>query len=127
MISSLNSLASMVFKNASASQLSEIKKKFVERIVTNFLDIMIMAHFTDKSFSGYDVLVFIQKKFGLLLSPGTVYSKLYSMEREGLIKLVVKRGRKRVYRVTDLGRLTVEVTTSTDEIRAFFSRIFERQ
>lgn len=86
-----------------------------------------MAHFRDRSFSGYDVLVFVQRRFGLLLSPGTVYSRLYSMEREGLIKLVAKRGRKRIYRVTDLGKLTVEVTTSANEIKAFFARIFEQR
>ncbi|MEM2779723.1 MAG: helix-turn-helix transcriptional regulator [Candidatus Bathyarchaeia archaeon] len=118
----------MVFNNVvNGSHISEIKRKFVERIVADFLDIIIMAQFIDRSFSGYDVLVFIQKQFNLLLSPGTVYSKLYSMEREGLVKLVAKRGRKRIYRVTDLGKLTVEVTTSADEIKAFFARIFEQR
>ncbi|MEM2338234.1 MAG: helix-turn-helix transcriptional regulator [Candidatus Bathyarchaeia archaeon] len=107
------------------SDASKIKKKFIERIIISFLDIVIMAHFKDRAFSGYDVLVFVQKQFGLLLSPGTVYSRLYSMEREGLIKLVVKKGRKRVYRVTELGKMMVDVTTSMDEMKFFIAKIFE--
>lgn len=112
--------------NTDSSRVFKIKRRFVERVIASFLDVIIMAHFKDRPFSGYDVLVFIQKQFGLLLSPGTVYSKLYSMEREGLIKPVAKRGRKRVYRVTELGKLTVEVTTSMNEIKAFFSKMFEQ-
>lgn len=36
--------------------------------------------------SGYDVIMFVHKKFGILLSSGTVYSVLYSMERNGLVR-----------------------------------------
>lgn len=85
-----------------------------------------MARFRDKPFSGYDVLIFVREQFGLLLSPGTVYSRLYSMEREGLIELVIEKGKKRVYRLTDLGKLMVDVTTSMNEIKAFITKIFEQ-
>lgn len=111
---------------AGNSGVSRMKREFIERIVTSFLDVIVMAHFRDKSFSGYDVLTFVQKQYGLLLSPGTVYSRLYSMERDGLIKLVARRGKKRVYRLTDLGRLMVDVATSMDEIKAFITKIFEQ-
>jgi DNA-binding PadR family transcriptional regulator len=46
-------------------------------------------------------LGFIQK-YDLLVSPGTVYALLYSLEREGLIKGKVEE-RKRVYELTNSG------------------------
>lgn len=101
---------------------SEIKMKFVERLMTNFLDVITLAYFRNDSFSGYDVLMFVQKEFGLLLSAGTVYSKLYSMEREGLIEMV-STNRKRIYKLTELGKLTADVVTSTDEIMVFLAKI----
>lgn len=102
----------------------EIKRKFIERLVTNFLDIIILRYFMDENFSGYDVLQLIKKRFNLLLGPGTVYSKLYYMESEGLIEMV-SQGRRKVYRVTEMGKLVAAVTTSSNEIRMFMSKIIK--
>ncbi|MEM3730445.1 MAG: helix-turn-helix transcriptional regulator [Candidatus Bathyarchaeia archaeon] len=102
----------------------EIKRKFIERLVSNFLDVIVLRHFRDDTFSGYDVLLFIQDRFNLFLSPGSVYFKLYSMEREGLIE-AVSTSRKRVYRVTELGKLVADVTTSSNEIKNFIAKIMK--
>jgi DNA-binding PadR family transcriptional regulator len=59
------------------------------------------------SLSGYDFVAIINRQFNFLLSPGTVYSALYSLERKGLIKPVVassRRNKKRVYSITQEGR-----------------------
>ena len=56
---------------------------------------------------GYDVLGFIHKEFNTLLSSGTVYSFLYSLERDGLIKGASGR-RKRVYVLTEKGKNKIE-------------------
>lgn len=52
--------------------------------------------------SGYDVISMLHKKYDLLVSPGTVYALLYSLEREGLIEGRWDE-RKRVYALTNLG------------------------
>jgi len=58
--------------------------------------------------SGYDVIAFINKKFHLLMSSGTVYNILYGLERKGLIKNMLSR-RKRVYKLTDKGEKTINI------------------
>ena len=87
----------------------EISKEMNERIVKGFLDIAIMAKLMDGDLlSGYDVLAFVHERFGILLSSGTVYSVLYSMERDGLVRGMWSK-RKRVYKLTDTGEKTIKV------------------
>ena len=62
-----------------------ILKKMHERMIKNFIDIMIMAELVKGSLSGYDVISYIHNKFALLVSSGTVYSLMYSLERSGLV------------------------------------------
>jgi len=64
----------------------KILKKMHERIIKNFMDIIIMTELQNGSFSGYDCISYIHNKFNLLVSSGTVYSLLYSLERNGLIE-----------------------------------------
>jgi len=87
----------------------KIWKEMHERIVKGFLDIAIMAKLMDSNpMSGYDVITFVDKKFNILLSSGTAYSVLYSMERNGLVRGMPSKG-KRVYKLTDKGEKTIEV------------------
>lgn len=65
---------------------SKTLKKMHERIIKNFMDIIILAELRNGAISGYDVISFIHNKFHLLVSSGTVYSLLYSLERNGLIE-----------------------------------------
>jgi len=86
----------------------EILREMRERMVKGFMDAVVLAELMKGSpMSGYDVITFIRKRFHILLSSGTVYSVLYSMERDGLIKGMWNK-RKRVYKLTDKGEKTVE-------------------
>jgi len=98
----------------------EILKEMQKRMVKNFLDTVILAELRNaNAFSGYDVIDFIHKKFGMLISSGTVYAILYSMERKGLIKNVWAQ-RKRLYTLTDKGRETINaISKSKEEIERF--------
>ncbi|MCW3995295.1 MAG: PadR family transcriptional regulator [Candidatus Bathyarchaeota archaeon] len=107
----------------SKAEINRIKKKFIDRLIKNFLDIIILAHFRDKVFSGYDVMVYVNREFGSLLSSGTVYSHMYALERQRLIELVGGNERKHVYRLTDRGKLTAEVLTAGKEIQEFMKKI----
>ena len=77
------------------------------RVVKSFLDIIILIQLKkNESQSGFDITNFISEKLGKMLSPGIVYSTLYSLEREGFVKGGLD-GRKTVYTLTDQGRETV--------------------
>ena len=95
-------------------------KEMERRMVTSFLDTIILAELKNSSpLSGYDVMDFVHKKFGFLISPGTAYALLYSMERKGLIKSTLAQ-RKRVYVLTDKGRETINaISKSKEEIQRF--------
>ena len=91
-----------------------ILREMQERIVRSFLDVLILAHLRKESKSGYDVIAFIHKKFNMLMSSGTVYSTLYSLERDGLIQSNLTQ-RKRVYTPTDEGKKIIQVLLNENE------------
>jgi DNA-binding PadR family transcriptional regulator len=104
-----------------------ILKKMHERIIKNFMDIIIMAELRNGALSGYDVNSYIHNKFNLLVSSGTVYSLLYSLERNGLVEGVWDE-RKRIYRLTEKGEKTIETTLNANEkIKGFMSSLLKVQ
>jgi DNA-binding PadR family transcriptional regulator len=105
----------------------KILKKMHERIIKNFMDIIILAELRNDPLSGYDVISFIHNKFHLLVSSGTVYSLLYSLERNGLIEGTWNE-RKRVYQLTEKGRKTIEtILNANDKIKNFITSLLKVQ
>jgi len=77
--------------------------------------------------SGYDIIAFIHNKFHLLVSSGTVYSLLYSLERDGLIKGVWSQ-RKRVYQLTEKGEDTIKtIMNANDKIQYLTTSLLKCQ
>ena len=106
---------------ATALEKSELQiiKKMNERIIKNFMDIIIMGELRNGALSGYDIISYIHNKFQLLVSSGTIYSLLYSLERNSLIEGVWDE-RKRTYRLTQKGERTIGAMLNADEdIKAF--------
>ena len=104
-----------------------ILKKMHERIIKNFMDIIIMTELRNGSLSGYDVISYIHNKFNLLVSSGTVYSLLYSLERNSLVEGVWEE-RKRVYKLTQKGEKTINtLLEASDKIKVFMSNILKAQ
>ena len=102
-------------------------KKMHERIIKNFMDIIILAELRNGPISGYDVISFIHNKFHLLVSSGTVYSLLYSLERNGLIEGTWNE-RKRVYKLTEKGEKTIEtILNANDKIKNFITALLKVQ
>ncbi|MCD6431332.1 PadR family transcriptional regulator, partial [Candidatus Bathyarchaeota archaeon] len=105
----------------------KILKKMHERIIKNFMDIIVLAELRRGSMSGYDVISFIHNKFHLLVSSGTVYSLLYSLERNGLIEGTWNE-RKRVYKLTEKGKKTIEtILSANDKIKNFITSLLKVQ
>jgi len=78
-------------------------KDIETRVVKSFLDILLLIEMKKQSnLSGYDLTAFVNNKFGGILSPGTVYATIYTLERKGLIK-GESDGRKTVYQLTPQG------------------------
>ena len=79
------------------------EKPLVKRLVEDFIDIVILKNIRKKpEISGYDIIKLLYTKFHMLSSPGTIYSILYSLERQNLI-LGTTSQRKRVYKLTARG------------------------
>jgi len=79
------------------------------RIVKDLLDAFVLATLKNKGIpiSGYDVIHSVRREFDIIISSGTVYTLLYSMERENLIK-GEKKGGRRVYTLTKKGDRIIE-------------------
>jgi len=103
---------------------SEVLNEMHQKIVKNFLDTIILMELRKHSMNGYDVISFVHNNFHMLLSPGTVYSYLYSLERSGLIKGELAQ-KRRVYTLTPKGEETVdELLDSKDKILGLMLSIF---
>ena len=94
------------------------------RIVKNFLDLVILMELRKRSMSGYDVIAFVHNKFGMLLSSGTIYSYLYFLERNGLIKGEWVQ-RRRVYTLTEQGKENAKtLLNAKDKILGLLLNLF---
>jgi len=106
---------------------SVVLKKMHRRIIKNFLDVLVLAELRNGPMSGYDVIAFIHNKFHLLVSSGTVYSLLYSLERDGLITGAWSQ-RKRVYKLTEKGEETIRaIMNANDKIQFLMTSLLKVQ
>lgn len=102
---------------------SKLVEKLRKRVIQNFMDILILTEMKKSSISGYDVIALLHRKFGILVSSGTVYSLLYSLERDGMIRGIWNQ-RKRVYELSEKGEQNIKVITkANEEIQNFLKNI----
>jgi len=104
---------------------ARIIKKMHERVIKTFMDTIIMSELQNGPISGYDVISYIHNKFGFLVSSGTVYSLLYSLERNDLVEGVWIE-RKRIYKLTERGTKTIQtILNSHNNIKSFMTTILK--
>jgi len=82
------------------------------RTVRNFMDFLILSILRKGAVSGYDIITVIFENFGFLPSSGSVYSTLYALEREGLVR-GLWCGKKRLYALTEEGEKTIEAASAS--------------
>ena len=86
---------------------SEFLTKMRERLVTDFLDTLILLKMRNNPLTGNDIISYIHRSFDVLVCLGTVYSCLHHLEKEELI--MGKSGlNERVYSLTEKGKETTE-------------------
>ena len=104
---------------------ARVIKKMHERVIKTFMDTIIMSELQNGPISGYDVISYIHSKFGFLVSSGTVYSLLYSLERNGLVEGAWIE-RKRVYKLTERGSNTIQtILNSHEKIKSFMATVLK--
>jgi len=104
---------------------AKILREMQERIIKSFMDVIILNELRNRPMSGYDVIAYIHNKFRLLVSSGTVYSLLYSLERKELIEGKWNE-RKRVYTLTEKGRKNIETLLGlNDKIKSFMLNLLK--
>ena len=90
-------------------------KQMRRRIVKNFLDTIFLAELKKtQPQSAYALMNKVHRKFGFLISAGTIYALLYSMERKELVT-GEQTENKRIYRLTEKGNETINVILNTKE------------
>ena len=100
---------------------SNLLETLQRRVIQDFMDIFILAEMKEGSLSGYDCIGFIHGKFDLLVSPGTVYSLMYSLERDGWIS-GAWNDRRREYELTEKGKQNLAVINKVNEEAQNFLR-----
>ena len=96
-----------------------------KRTIKNFMDLLILLKLRGGPMSGYDIITLIFENFGFLPSSGSIYSTLYALEREGLIK-GCWNGKKRLYTLTPRGEEATRTTlTLLNNIEKLIQNIFK--
>ena len=81
----------------------------------------------NEALSSYDLILQFNEKFGVNLSPGTVYSTMNNMERDGLITSELSL-RKRVYKLTDEGKRALnETLDDAEDLHEFIHSLLVRE
>jgi len=103
---------------------TDILEEIHERLIKNFMDILFLAEFRKgRPMSGYDFIALIHKKFNIMVSSGTVYSVLYFLERDGLVR-GMQTSNKRVYKLTDKGEETIKaILKNREKIQNFIATL----
>jgi DNA-binding PadR family transcriptional regulator len=96
-----------------------------KRIIKNYLDVLALKELEKESLiSSYDFMLSIHKKFAILVSPGTAYTAIYSLERKGLIE-GTKNSRKTVYILTDEGEKALrDIAKAKRELEQLVAMVF---
>jgi DNA-binding PadR family transcriptional regulator len=103
-----------------------ILKEIEKRMINDFMDFLILSALKNDGgrLSGYDAIKYVYTRFHFLPSSGTVYSHLYAMERNGLLR-GVQENRRRVYRLTSKGfEIVREVERANGNIQRVVARVF---
>ena len=76
-------------------------------LVKTFLDIIVLTMLKANPTHGYALIADIHKRFDVLLSPGTLYPLLYSLEKKEFIG-IQKEGRRKNYFLTEKGMVQAD-------------------
>jgi DNA-binding PadR family transcriptional regulator len=107
-IVSTKDMATLCFPASSRHEglpIDVVSKETIEQCVKKSFDVIVLSMLLRGPTCGFDVIKALVQNFGVLLSQGTVYPYLYSMEDKGYVKTEIESDNKtKVYRLTEPGR-----------------------
>jgi len=87
-------------------------EEFRMRLVKELVDYIALKYLLERGkLSGYDLSRLINAEYDILLSPGTIYGRLYALERKGLANAHWEE-RKRELTLTDKGKKVINTILS---------------
>lgn len=86
-----------------------VMAKIQKNTIKSIIDIVILSELKNGPQSGYNLLMSINEKFRILVSPGTVYSHLYALERAEIVSGFDSK-MKRNYKLTEKGNEHLELS-----------------
>jgi len=93
-----------------------------QKIIRRFKDVIILNHLKiNPVVTGNQIVAYIHRELGILVSPGMIYSALYLLERQKLVEANHDQ-EKRTYRLTKKGES--EIQKIKDSIDWVLSSIF---
>ncbi len=97
------------------------------KLLKAFSDIAILEELTRKeALSAPDIIDFFLKKYDIRMSPGTLYSILYKLERRGYIKVIPDK-KTRFYALGDSGKTALDSLQSRlEEIQSFIISLLNK-
>lgn len=81
-----------------------LPEEIVEQVVKRNLELVTLSILEKGSMSGYSLIKEISSQFHILLSQGTIYPLLYSLQKEGTLAIKNGIGREKIYELTSKGR-----------------------
>lgn len=85
-----------------------LSSETLEKLAKDNLEIICLALLEKGNQSGYQMLKNVANHFHCIISQGTLYPLLYSLEKEGKIMSSNGKGRTRVYSISPKGRKEIE-------------------
>lgn len=109
----------------------EKEKKIIKEaervILRKFIDWIILVRTHKKEQSGYDIQQYVLKRYKVLVASGTIYSKLYSFEKQGLMVSYYEscsNNPRHIYRLTPKGHKIVTVISGNSQLRLLLNNIY---
>lgn len=81
-----------------------LPEEILEQVVKKNLELVTLSMLEKGPLSGYSLLKEISSQFHILLSQGTVYPLLYSLEKSGILAIKNGVGREKIYELTAKGK-----------------------
>lgn len=85
----------------------KIKRVYVPMTETGFY----ILYCLQEEMHGYNIGQKVKEMTGgqINISPGTMYGSLSKMEKDGLIKFLKEEEKRKIYRITDLGKMVLDL------------------
>ena len=97
------------------------RKVYVPMTETGFYILLCLQ----KEMHGYNIVQKVEKmtEGEIRISPGTMYGSLGKMEKDGLIKIIKEEEKRKIYHITDLGQVVLDLEKK--RIRRLFRNVEE--